>query len=59
MDCAVSIGRHETYRDLHALTSYKFHAAHDVFLHLDELGEFLGEVGTEGTGRSFSEGMAC
>lgn len=59
MKCAVSIGVHETYSNLHALTSDKFHAAHDVLLHLDELGEFLGEVGTESTGRSFSEGMAC
>jgi hypothetical protein len=49
----------EAYSDFHTLTADKFHAAHDVLLHLDELGELLCEVGAEGAGGSLAESMAC
>lgn len=38
-----------TYSNLHALATNELHGAHDVLLHLHELGELLGEVGAEGT----------
>jgi len=43
------------YSGLHALTANKFHAAHDVLLHLDELGELLGQIGTPCTGSGLPE----
>jgi hypothetical protein len=37
----------ETYSDFHALTTNKFHAAHNVLFHLHELGELLCEIWAE------------
>jgi hypothetical protein len=47
-----------TYSDFHALPSDELHAAHDVLLHLDELRQLFGEIGTEGTGGILTEGMS-
>jgi hypothetical protein len=46
-----------TYSDFHALPSDELHAAHGVLLHLDELRQLLGEIGSEGTGGVLAEGM--
>lgn len=49
-----------TYRNLHTLTADELHGAHDVLLHLHELGELLGKVGAESTGvDGFAEVVAC
>ncbi len=47
-----------TYSDLHALTANKFHAAHNVLLHLHELGELLCEIWAELAGSLLAESMA-
>lgn len=47
-----------TNRNLHTLLSYCFQATHNVLLHLDKLGELLGEIRPEGTGGVPSQGMA-
>ena len=47
-----------SYGDFHALPGDKLHAAHNVLLHLDELRQFLGEVGAEGAGGVLPEGMS-
>jgi len=39
-----------TYSNLHTLATDKLHGAHDVLLHLYELGELLCEIGAEGAG---------
>ena len=49
----------EAYSNFHALTANQFHAAHDVLLHLDELGELLCEIWAEGAGGSLAESMTC
>lgn len=48
-----------SYSDLHALLGYLLQASHDVLLHLDELGQLLGQVGPEGAAGIAAEGMAC
>jgi hypothetical protein len=51
---------HEAYSDLHTLTANELHGAHDVLLHLHELGELLRKVGAEGTGvNGLAEVVAC
>ena len=47
-----------TYSDFHPLTADELHAAHNVLLHLDKLGELLCQVGPEGAGSSLAESMA-
>lgn len=47
-----------TYGNLHALLGHHLQAAHDVLLHLHELGQLLGEVGAEGAGRVPAQGMS-
>jgi len=47
-----------TYGNLHALLSDHLHAAHHILLHLNELGELLGQVGTEGATGVAAESMA-
>lgn len=37
-----------TYSNLHALATDEFHGAHDVFLHLHERRQLLGEIWAEG-----------
>lgn len=37
----------KTYSNFHALASNKFHAAHDILLHLYELRKLLCEVWTK------------
>lgn len=46
-----------TYSDFHALPGDELHAAHGVLLHLDELRQLLGELGSEGTGGILTESM--
>ena len=54
------MGDCEAYCDLHTLTANELHGAHDVLLHLHELGELLCEVGAEGTGvNRLAEVVAC
>lgn len=48
-----------TYGSLHPLSCDQLHTAHDVLLHLDQLRELPGQVGTESTGGVLTEGMAC
>lgn len=48
-----------TYGNLHALLGDHFHAPHDVFLHLDELRQLLGQVGPEGTSSVAAQSMTC
>lgn len=48
-----------TYSDFHALARDKLHTAHNVLLHLDKLRQLAGEIGAEGAGGVFTEGMAC
>lgn len=51
---------YEAYSNLHALTANELHGAHDVLLHLHELGELLRKVGAEGTGvNGLAEVVAC
>lgn len=47
-----------TYCNFHALTTNKFHAAHNILLHLYELGELLCEIWAELTGGLVAESMA-
>ena len=39
-----------TYSNLHTLATDQLHGAHDVLLHLHELGELLRKIGAEGAG---------
>lgn len=49
-----------TYSNLHTLATDQLHGAHDVLLHLHELGELLCEVGTEGARvDGLAEVVAC
>lgn len=48
-----------TYGSFHPLSCNQLHTAHDVLLHLDQLREFPGQVGTESPGGVLTEGMAC
>jgi hypothetical protein len=49
-----------TYSNLHALATDKLHGAHDVLLHLYELGELLCEVRAEGARvDGLAEVVAC
>ena len=51
---------YEAYSNLHTLTANELHGAHDVLLHLHELGELLRKVGAEGTGvNGLAEVVAC
>lgn len=47
-----------TYRNFHALAANKFHASHNVLLHLHELGELPGKVRAELTRGLATEGVA-
>lgn len=47
-----------TYSDIHALLGDSLEAAHDVLLHLDELGELLGQIRAKGTTGVAAESMA-
>lgn len=47
----------EAYRHFHALSANQLHAAHDIFLHLDELRQLLSQIGPESTCSSLAEGM--
>jgi hypothetical protein len=50
----------KAYSNLHALTANELHGAHDVLLHLHELGELLRKIGAESTGvDGLAEVMAC
>jgi hypothetical protein len=50
----------KAYSNLHALTANELHGAHDVLLHLHELGELLRKIGAEGTGvDGLAEVVAC
>jgi hypothetical protein len=49
----------QTYSNLHALPGNELHAAHDILLHLDELGQLLGEVGSECARRLVAERVSC
>ena len=46
------------YSDFHSLSTDKFHAAHDVLLHLDQLRELLGQIWPKGTSSLLAKGMA-
>ena len=46
------------YSDLHALPGNKFHAAHDVLLHLDQLRKLLRQIRSKCAGRLVAEGVA-
>ena len=48
----------KTYSNFHSLSSDKLHAAHDILLHLHELGELLGQVWAKGASGRFAEGMS-
>jgi hypothetical protein len=48
-----------SYRDLHSFSANQLHAAHNVFLHLYQLGEFLRKVWGKSAGGVLSEDMAC
>ncbi len=48
----------EAYSDLHALLGDHFETSHNVLLHLDKLGELLGEVRPEGPGGVSSQRMS-
>lgn len=50
--------REVTHSNFHTLTTNKFHGAHDVLLHLHELGELLCEIWAELTGGLTTESMA-
>lgn len=52
------IAKSSTYSDIHALPGNELHAAHDVLLHLDQLRQLPGKIGTKGTGGILTEGMA-
>lgn len=56
----VVVGRAEriAYSDLHALAANELHAAHNVLLHLDKLGELLCKIWSELTGSLAAKGMA-
>jgi hypothetical protein len=50
----------KAYSNLHALTANELHGAHDVLLHLHELGELLRKIGAESTGvDGLAEVVAC
>lgn len=49
----------QAYGNIHSLLSDSLQTAHDIFLHLYELGELLGEIGPEGTTGIAAQGMAC
>jgi hypothetical protein len=44
------VSDYEAYSNLHALTANELHGAHNVLLHLHELGKLLREIRAEGTG---------
>jgi hypothetical protein len=46
------------YSNLHALPGNKLHAAHDVLLHLHQLGELLRQIRSKSAGGLVTEGMA-
>jgi hypothetical protein len=46
-----------TYSNFHALTADKFHASHNVLLHLHKLGKLLCEIRTELAGSLTTESM--
>lgn len=52
-------GTKSTYCNLHTLACHLFKTAHHVLLHLNELGEFLGQIGAKSTGSLAAERMAC
>ncbi len=47
-----------TYGDVHALLGDSLEAAHNILLHLDELGELLGQVGAKCTTGIAAKGVA-
>jgi hypothetical protein len=47
------------YSSLHTLTGDELHRAHNVLLHLNELGELLGQVRAESTSCGLAEVVAC
>ena len=47
-----------TYGDIHSLAPDLFHTPHDVLLHLHELRQLLGQLGTKCACRALSEGMS-
>jgi hypothetical protein len=47
-----------TYCDFHSLSADKLHGAHDVLLHLDQLRQLLGKIGTESASCISAEGVA-
>ena len=48
-----------TYCDLHSLSADELHGAHDVLLHLHQLRQLLGEIGSEGASGISAERVAC
>lgn len=48
-----------TYSHFHALFGDLLQAAHHILLHLNELGELLGQIGPERTGGIAAKCMAC
>jgi len=50
----------KAYSNFHALTANELHGAHDVLLHLHELGKLLREIRAEGTRvNRLAEVVAC
>lgn len=49
----------KTYSDIHALLGNGLEAAHNILLHLDELGKLLGQVRAEGATGIAAKGVAC
>jgi len=49
----------KTYCDLHSLSADELHGAHDVLLHLHQLRQLLGEIGSEGASGISAERVAC
>lgn len=50
---------YKTYSDFHALLGDKLHTSHNVLLHLDKLGQLLGQVWPEGATGIATKSMAC
>lgn len=48
-----------TYGNFHTLSADKFHAPHDVLLHLYERAELLRQLWAEGASGGFTESMTC
>lgn len=48
-----------THSHFHPLLCDVLHAPHDILLHLDELRELPGQVGTKGSTGIAAESMAC